>query len=423
MFPSLKSVGLGIGNRWINFSKSYIKNHQISNNIYRNGILRSIRYQSTNTKFTADNLFTSRLESLENHINKEFLEIDNIKTLDNNKIIDFYNSIENFQREIYDYNQLSPNDNIFIIKSNELLNELLNDSKTNFNDELLRKLFIKQPLFPTLKTIINAYYSKNSSNHIDSNIAMIPFRKLIWDAQFQHALDYVELTNGNERYIEYKKKSLFNVLKYFGGSLVGLIACIHGSISVFFPELIEAGTGGTSFGIYGIYACIITYFVNCGFLAGLAFSSKGLENGNLMFKQSTMPHDWYLKVDQLKMCSKIVEADSEINGIDGFATRDVVKRVQQMGFEVNEPEQEVMLRQYWYSSGEGFMWVEPDIDPAEIEWWKHLDNIGVKKVWDQDLNKIEQADATEEINENENENESDDNDNDAELLLPSDKKD
>ena len=84
-----------------------------------------------------------------------------------------------------------------------------------------------------------------------------------------------------------------------------------------------------------------------------------------------------------------------------------------MGFEVNEPEQEVMLRQYWYSSGEGFMWVEPDIDPAEIEWWKHLDDIGVKKVWDQDLNKIEEADACDD-------NISDDDV--TELLIPDDKK-
>lgn len=414
MFFSLRSQRLNFGKKLSIPSIISIPNHCITNNFFQP---RSIRYQST-TKFTADNLFSSRLTSLENRINVEFLEKENTQVIDNEQIIELYNSIENFQREIYDYNQLSPDQNTFIIKSNELLLKVLNDSKTNFNEELLKKLFVKQPLFPTLKTIIKAYYSKDYRNHIDSNIAMIPFRKLIWDAQFQHALDYVELTNGNKRYIEYKKKIMFNIFKYFGGSLVGLIGCIHGSICVFFPELIEAGTGGTSFGIYGIYACIITYFVNCGFLAGLAFSSKGLENGNLMFKQSTMPHDWFLKVDQLKMCSKIVEADAEINGMDGFATRDVVKRVQQMGFEVNEPEQEVMLRQYWYSSGEGFMWVEPDIDPAEIEWWKHLDNIGVKKVWDQDLNKIEQADASEEINENDDV----DDGNDAELLLPSDKK-
>ncbi|GMG38303.1 unnamed protein product [[Candida] boidinii] len=52
-----------------------------------------------------------------------------------------------------------------------------------------------------------------------------------------------------------------------------------------------------------------------------------------------------------------------------------------MNFMVNEPEQEVMLRQYWMSSGEGFVWVEPDQDPAEIQWEKHLEKIGRRKVW------------------------------------------
>lgn len=378
---------------------------------------QQLRFQSSfnSSSFTADDMFESRLEILEKNTEEEFLKKPKLESQveTNKKIMELYESIENYQRSIYDFNKLSPGKNVYIKRSNELIKKILTDPKTNFDDQLLEELFVKQPLFPTLETIIKSYYSKGSSIYIPSKLSLIPFRKLLWDAQFQQALDYVELTNGNKRYIEHRKKGLKNIFKIFGGSIVGFIGMIHGYVSVFHPEIIHSGVGGTSFGIYGIYACIATYLMNCGFLAGLAFSSKGLENGNLMFKQSTMPHEWYLKVDQMKMCSKILEADAEINGIDGFATRDVVSRIQKMGFEVNEPEQEVMLRQYWYSSGEGFMWVEPDIDPAEIEWWKHLDDIGVKKVWDQDLNKIEEADACDD-------NISDDDV--TELLIPDDKK-
>lgn len=351
------------------------------------------RFQ-TNGAYTSDDLFQDRLENLKVYIQKE---IDTKDKLDTKSVIGFYESIETFQRSIYDFNKLSPQKNKYIIQSNEILKSILLNEKTNFDELLLKEIFLTQPLFPTLETIIKSYYKRDSQVYIPSDLAFIPFRKLIWDGQFQQALDYVNLTNGNERYFAYRRKGLLSILKYFGGSIVGLIASIHGFVSVFYPEIITAGAGGTSFGIYGIYACIVTYLVNCGFLAGLSFSSKGMENGNLIFKKATMPHDWYLKVDQMKMCSKIIEADAEINGMDGFATRDVVSRIQKMGFDVNEPEQEVMLRQYWYSSGEGFMWVEPDIDPADVEWWKHLDDIGVKKVWDQDLSKIEQADASEEV--------------------------
>lgn len=388
MFPSTKLI--------FPISKPSITFSTISKNKFN-----FIRYQSTidetrKPTSTSDDLFASRFHSLETYVETEYLNNKETNN-DASKILKIYESIENYQNLIYDFNKLTPEKNIYIQKSNELLTRILTDPKTNFNDSLLRGLFIRQPLFPTLKTIINSYYSLNSSNFIPSNISFIPFRKLIWDSQFQNALDYVDLTNGNKRYVQHKRNDLFNILKIFGGSIVGLIGGIHGYISYFFPEIISAGAGGTSFGIYGIYACIVTYIINCGFLAGLAFSSKGLENGNLMFKQSTMPHDWYLKVDQMKMCSKILEADAEINGLDGFATREVVSRIQKMGFEVNEPEQEVMLRQYWYSSGDGFMWVEPDIDPADIELWKHLEDIGIKKVWDQDYNKIEQANASDEV--------------------------
>ena len=77
-----------------------------------------------------------------------------------------------------------------------------------------------------------------------------------------------------------------------------------------------------------------------------------------------------------------------------------------MGFVVNEPEQEVMMRQYWYSSGEGFTWVEPDLDPAEIQWWNHLKEIGVKKFWDKDYVKLEGSPDVEE------------NSDDEDLILP-----
>ena len=380
--------------RTLNFPQPVIFTKRYQSSTSSKPIDDSIHAAASKNKYTLDELSETRISVLEDLLKKEIYHGGEVV---DDKVIEVCQAIMSFQSSIYDYSKLAPSENEFITRTNDLLKKVLTSENVNFNDDLLKKLFLLQPQFPTLKAITTSFYRQGSNLHIPSDVAMVPFRKMIWDAQFQHALDFVELTNGHKNYIEFKKGKLMSILRYFGGSIVGLIACLHGFISVFFPELIDAGAGGTTFGIYGIYACIVTYFVNCGFLGALAFSSKGLENGNLIFKHSTMPYDWYMKVDQMKMCSKIVEADAEINGIDGFATRDVVKRVQSMGFDVNEPEQEVMLRQYWYSSGEGFIWVEPDIDPAEVEWWKHLDDIGVKKVWDQDFSKIESAEADEDI--------------------------
>lgn len=370
--------------------------------------LFSVRFVSSEPHTTASNaLLQSRWEQLEDSVKRQIATTP--KAENTQMVRSIFDSIYNFQTFIYEFDRLNPGKNPLIIKSNQLLSNVLSNETTDFNSTLLKDLFKRQPSYPTLETIINSYYSTSKEAFIDSKLAMIPFRKFIWDGDFQRGLDFIAITTGNQRFFNHRKQTIKKVLGYFGGSMAGLILGIHGVVSTFYPELIDAGAGGTTFGIYGIYACIITYFINCGFLATLSFSSRGMENGPLMFQHYTMPHDWYMKVEEMKMCSKILEADADINGMDGFATKEVVDRIQKLGFEVNEPEQEIMLRQYWYSSGEGFAWVEPDVDPAEQKWYDHLERIGVKKVWEKTHDQLN-ADATSESVEDDNAN--------AELYFP-----
>lgn len=360
-----------------------------------------VRFASTNaaqaaqTSHTSNALLESRWAQLEDSVRRQERAMLEKGSADRTQIRSLFESIYHFQKFIYDFERLNPEKNPFIIKSNELLGSILRQKEFPFDGALLEDFFRQQPSYPTLETVIKAYYARDPKAYVDERVAMIPFRKFIWDGSFNRALDYVSLTTGNERFFNHRKQTIKRVLGYFGGSMAGLILGIHGVVTTFYPELIDAGAGGTTFGIYGIYACIVTYFINCGFLATLSFSSRGMENGPLMFQHYTMPHDWYMKVEEMKMCAKVLEADAEINGLDGFATKPIVDRIHQRGFEVNEPEQEIMLRQYWYSSGDGFAWVEPDVDPAEQRWYDHLEQIGVKKVWERDLNQLE-ADATSE---------------------------
>lgn len=316
-------------------------------------------------------------------------------------VLDKFDAIHAFQQQVYAFDRLDADKNPFIVSSNSRLKEVLSTAD-QLDDKTLRELFARPLEFPTLQTVIEAYYARDPSAHIDAQLAMGPFRKLIWDGDFHRALDYIALTNGNQRFFDHRKQHIKRAAAYFGGSLVGLIGGIHAVVASLYPELLASGAGGTAFGIYGIYACIVTYFINCGFLATLSFSSRGMENGPLMFQHYTMPHDWYMKVEQMKMAARVLEADAEINGLDGFATKDVVDRIHALGFEVNEPEQEIMLRQYWYSSGDGFAWVEPDVDPAEQLWHDHLSDIGVRKVWEKNRDRLEadaEAAASDEVDE------------------------
>ncbi|QPG73935.1 hypothetical protein FOA43_001250 [Brettanomyces nanus] len=345
--------------------------------------------------FSTEKLNIQRMKNLVRLAERDFLDV-RITKIDNKRAFEILNTCKVFQDSVYQYEKLRPENNPLIKESNDLIKRILKSERVDFNEELLRKLFTLEPKYPTLKAIVEAYYSRGSEIFISSDTAMIPFRRLVWDAEFQDALNYVEITTGSQRYFDHRKSLIRKYVSYFGGTLFGLVGAIHVVVKLFFPELVYAGTGGTIYGIYGVYAMIVSYFVNCGFLAVISFSSKGMENGSLLFKHGTMPWDWYQKVDQMKMCAKVLEADAAIHGVEGFATREVVSRINSMGFDVNEPEQEVMMRQYWYSSGEGFVWVEPDLDPAELEWWNHLDQVGVKKFWDADYQKLETNQSTEE---------------------------
>ncbi|GMM29201.1 hypothetical protein DAMA08_019170 [Martiniozyma asiatica (nom. inval.)] len=356
---------------------------------------------------TAEDLFSSRLQ----HLNVSFsnLKIPEEREANLQKAFNLYEAINHYQTPVYasiTNGSTSP----YIEQSNELLGNLLTSENVQFNAKLLQKILATQPPFPTLKIIIKSYYKRSPDAYIPASLANIPFRRLLWDGSFEQALDYIELTTANERYLNHRMKNIKRYLSYFTGSMFGTIGVAHLSILTFFPELITIGETSNGFGVYGLYACVATYFINCGFLAALSFSSKGMENGSLMFKHYTMPHHWYQKVESMKMASRILQADAAIHGQDGFATREIVTRIEKLGFDINEPEEEIMLRQYWVSSGEGFVWVEPDLDPAEIEWWNHLSDVGVKKVWDVDYEKL-QADARD----------GDETTDDAELLLPDEK--
>ncbi|ODV88168.1 hypothetical protein CANARDRAFT_193348 [[Candida] arabinofermentans NRRL YB-2248] len=306
------------------------------------------------------------------------LQKDTQQQLKQSKVLSVLLTCKLFQDELYESSsKVDLTSNVLINQSNSLIEKILLSEKVNLSQDLLASYFKIYPHINAVKVAINTYNSRNPNDIVTAETTTIPFRKLIYDGDFKGALDLVELTTASEKYTDFQQSKLYRWTGYFFGSIAGLIGSLHCSLLLFVPKVVAQGKG-----IYGIYGMIVTYLVNCGFLAGLSFSSKGLENGQLRFEAGTMPYAWFKKVSSLQMCSTIVEADAAINGLEGFATREVIDRVRKMGFSVNEPEQEVMLRQYWVGGGQGFVWCEPDLDPAELLWWKHLEEIGVKKVWD-----------------------------------------
>ncbi|KAG7813940.1 hypothetical protein KL921_000214 [Ogataea angusta] len=289
-----------------------------------------------------------------------------------------------FQDSVHETKKTNVLEDELIVKSNALMQKVFLAEKVDYSQALLTDFLKLKPHVASIKFALTCYYMKNTNKVLKVETAMIPLRNLLYDAKFQEALDVIELTTGFPRYYEFKSvKWRRMVIKFFAG-IGGTIGAMDLSFRFLLPGFFQSNV------VYGLYGAVGTFLANAGFMAMMAFSTKGQENGALRFEKGTLPATWYKKVDQMKMCAMVLECDAEINGREGFASRPVVERIHKMGFVVNEPEQEIMLRQYWVSSGEGFVWCEPDLDPADIEWWQHLEKIGVKKIWDKDYEQLDQ---------------------------------
>lgn len=347
----------------------------------RRGIINFTRYLSStvrrsskfenNTKTDAERLLDERLNSLERLANKDILESTEDFITDET-VLNVIKTASLYQESIFDATKSMNDANI--LKANEIAKSVMKNEKVHLTENLLKSIFLLKPQFRLVSTAINTYYDKNPGKFIEKSVALIPFRHTLIDADYHHALDLIDLTCGHPRYIEGQRKAMWGILYKFCGGVAGLIGAIDIFIRISYPHLAERG-------MLGIYAMIVTYFFNAAVLGSISFAGKGTENGPLRFKNNTLQNYWFQHVDQIRMASNVLEGDAAVNGLEGFATKPIVDRITAMNFMVNEPEQEVMLRQYWMSSGEGFVWVEPDQDPAEIQWEKHLENIGRRKVW------------------------------------------
>ena len=93
--------------------------------------------------------------------------------------------------------------------------------------------------------------------------------------------------------------------------------------------------------------------------------------------------------------AKIVEADRQLNG--GESNPEIInelcrtsddmfntQRTLQPGYnregekirllEAKDNMEDLKMQAYWMSGGDGFEWVEPDQDPADLIWKQHLDS-------------------------------------------------
>lgn len=273
------------------------------------------------------------------------------------------------------------------------IKKILLDENVTFDHDLLRKaLLLKLPSNWATKVILT-FYERNPKAVIDKTTALIPFRQSLLDGDLKNALKITDITTGHPNYIAQKDTEMRHGIYKLAATAIGITFFSKYGVN----QIIEWGWLSSTWKHLGsINAMILTYLLNSSFFVTIVRfgRQKSAAGGDyLTWQKGTFYTHWYKHADEMNMCAKVMQADVWLNGglentpslIEELCRRDdsldtgrnPVAKLNRDGKKVRllEPKdnmEDLKMQAYWMSGGDGFEWVEPDQDPADIIWREHL---------------------------------------------------
>lgn len=335
-------------------------------------------------------LYSNDTDTLYKRIDKVLLSDNEIS---NELVLSAIKECQALQKIVYDYDKFWQDPTNRSI--NEKIGEILKNDNVKYNKELLKQiLLLKLPISTDIK-VIEIFYERNPKEFIDRSIALIPFRNCLLNGDLKNGLKVIDLTVGHVNYITSKENELrLGLIK-----LVSTAAAITFFSKIGVNEIIELGYLSSSWKHLGsINSMILTYFLNSSFFVTIVKFGRtlSLSGGDyLTWQKGTFYTHWFKHSDEMLMCSKLMEADFQLNNnsenspelIEELCRSDdnvsgggsVLKPgINKDGkkirlLEAKDNLEDLKLQAYWMSGGDGFEWVEPDQDPATLLWKQRLD--------------------------------------------------
>ncbi|KAI5954033.1 hypothetical protein CANMA_004872 [Candida margitis] len=311
------------------------------------------------------------------------------------EIVSAISSIKNFQSEYPIQDQLNST-SILTRHSETIIHEVFSNKEIEFTPQLLKQLFLLN--LPTALNIklINEYYRFNpkSTTIIEKSIALIPLRNALYNADFQRAVKISDVTVGHPNYIAHQG----SIIRSGIVKLVSTAAAVTIFTKFGVTSLIDAGTLPASWDHLGaINSILLTYIINSSFFVTIVkFGRQLISSGGdyLTWQRGTFYSHWFKHADEMLFNSKIVEADRDLN--NGESNPDITDEICRPAPEIRsnmdtlnpgydreghkirlmqlkDDLEKLKFQAYWMTGGDGFEWVEPDQDPAEIQWRDHLE--------------------------------------------------
>lgn len=359
--------------------------------MWKLGVLRGSRaFSSSHLCRNSSNpfLYTTTATDLASKIESSISKAENVSP---QTVLEALTACRNLQEEIYQHDKFEQDPANRRLQ--KLIETVLADEKVKFDESLLKQIFLLKFPAPTAIKIIQNYYKRNPSAAIDMNVGLIPLRDSLFNADIRSAVQITDLTTGHPNYIKRKNESLRRGIYQLAGTAIGIT--FFSKVGV--QQVIDMGWLSPAWKHLGsINAMILTYLLNSSFFVTIVKFGRQLSSAGgdyLTWQKGTFYTHWYRHADEMSMCTRIVETDLKLNGglenspslMDELCRKDEAvsnhhtlqpgltregKKVRLL--ERRDNLEDLKLQAYWMSGGDGFEWVEPDQDPAEIVWRQHL---------------------------------------------------
>lgn len=300
----------------------------------------------------------------------------------------------------------------------ETIQRVLDSKNVVFDETLLREVMLLRLPAAANIAVIRQFYVHNPGAVIDKSVALIPFRNCLFEGDLKDALVVTDLTTGHPNYIKKKGAELRSGILKVASTAIGIT--VFSKMGVL--ALIDEGILADSWRHLGaINAMVLTYLLNSSFFVTIVRFGRQVASAGgdyLSWQKGTFYTHWYKHADEMMMCARIVEADIAINGggpSGGEASPELMEElcrksddedvhVLQPGYtrdgkkirllEPRDNLEDLKMQAYWMSGGDGFEWVEPDQDPANIIWKQHLQGGKVEGDQKQSLKWAEEVTGT-----------------------------
>jgi hypothetical protein len=258
----------------------------------------------------------------------------------------------------------SPLPETSVEEARQLLSTVLSSNNVALSVPVLKQYFTTAP-FPSPAAcvkVLQRYNKQPGAAYIPRNISIIPFRRAAYDADFENAFAIMDTAVGTSSlYHQYAQKLMKKYAFYWlagtGTILTGLEVVLQSGLVGYWPSTTM------------VHMMVLTYLTSLSIYAFLSFAGRASGAGEcLEWISGTVPTYRYKHAAEMKQASLLTLMNRELPENQGECSLHMLKELRVRSMQVMEAEKETMLKEYWARGGEGFEWVEPDQDPAEILW-------------------------------------------------------